>query len=202
MSMFPIEHIAVPYGDTVSVVTEGEPQDPRSSHGAKMNAERLIEELGLVALPNEGGFYRETYRSSELMAESALPTRYTKDKNISTAIYYLLTPETFSALHRVPTDELYHFYLGDPVTMLHLLPDGTHSIVTLGNDVLNGQNVQCLVPKFVWQGSVLVEGGCFALLGTTMAPAFDFSDFVLGDRQSLISRYPACEDLIMRLTRE
>ena len=166
-----------------------------------MNAEQLIEALGLVALPNEGGFYRETYRSDDLLSGSSLPERYTADKNTSTAIYYLLTPDSFSALHRLPTDEIYHFYLGDPVTMLQLFPDGSHRVITLGADVLNGENVQYLVPKFVWQGSFLVGGGRFALLGTTMAPAFDFSDFVLGDRQSLIRHYPACKDLIMRLTR-
>ena len=167
-----------------------------------MDAERLIEELGLQPLSEEGGFYRETYRSEEFFSESALPIRYTNAKNASTAIYYLLTPDSFSALHRLPTDEMYHFYLGDPVTMLQLFPDGSHRVVMLGSDVLNGQNVQYLVPKYVWQGSFLMEGGRFALLGTTMAPAFDFSDFVLGDRQSLIRHYPTCEDLIMRLTRE
>jgi predicted cupin superfamily sugar epimerase len=167
-----------------------------------MDAERLIEELGLQPLPGEGGFYRETYRSDELLSLSGLPERYSADKNASTAIYYLLTPDSFSALHRLPTDEIYHFYLGDPVTMLQLHPDGSHRVITLGNDVLNGQKVQYLVPKFVWQGSFLVEGGRFALLGTTMAPAFDFSDFVLGDRSSLMSQYGACKDLIVRLTRE
>jgi predicted cupin superfamily sugar epimerase len=105
-------------------------------------------------------------------------------------------------MHRLLTDELYHFYLGDPVTMLQLLPDGTHRIITLGHDVLNGQKVQCVVTNNVWQGSFLVEGGRFALLGTTMAPAFDFSDFALGDRESLIRQYPGCKDLIVQLTRK
>jgi predicted cupin superfamily sugar epimerase len=166
-----------------------------------MNAERLIEKLGLQPLPEEGGFYREIYRSPELLPASALARRYGADKNLSTAIYYLLTPDTFSALHRLPTDEIYHFYLGDPVTMLQLLSDGRYSLVTLGPDVLNGQQVQSLVPKFVWQGSFLIEGGRFALLGTTMAPGFDFSDFEAGERRSLIAQYAACKDLIVRLTR-
>ena len=142
-----------------------------------MNAQALIETLRLQRLPGEGGFYRETYRSSERVAATALPERYTAGKEFGTAIYYLLTPETTSALHRLPTDEIFHFYLGDPVVMLQLFPDGHGETITLGPDILSGQVVQCVVPKFVWQGAALVAGGRFALMGTTMAPAFDFADF-------------------------
>ncbi len=167
-----------------------------------MNAQVLIESLGLEPLPGEGGFYRETYRSSERMVVAALPERYKADKEFGTAMYYLLTAETTSALHRLPTDEVFHFYLGDPVVMLQLYPDGTGKTITLGPDILSGQIVQCVVPKFVWQGAALVAGGRFALMGTTMAPAFDFADFELGNRAKLLAQYEVHSELINRLTNE
>jgi hypothetical protein len=167
-----------------------------------MNAQVFIEKLGLQPLPGEGGFYRETYRSSERVAAAALPERYTADKELGTAIYYLLTPEVASALHRVRTDEVFHFYLGDPVVMLQLFPDGRGQTITLGPDILSGQVVQCVVPKFVWQGATLIEGGQFALMGTTMSPAFDFADLELGNRAELLARYREQAELINRLTKE
>jgi hypothetical protein len=167
-----------------------------------MNAQALIETLRLQPLPGEGGFYRETYRSSERVAATALPERYRADKEFGTAIYYLLTPETTSALHRLPTDEVFHFYLGDPVLMLQLFPGGAGERIILGPDVLSGQVVQCVVPKFVWQGATLVAGGGFALMGTTMAPAFDFADFELGNRAELLAQYREHAELINRLTSE
>lgn len=167
-----------------------------------MNAQVLIEKLGLRPLPGEGGFYRETYRSSERVTASALPGRYKTDKEFGTAIYYLLTPEVASALHRLPSDEVFHFYLGDPVVMLQLFPEGTGKMITLGPDILSGQVVQCVVPKFVWQGATLIEGGHFALMGTTMAPAFDFADFEVGSRAELLEKYGEHSELINRLTKE
>ena len=165
-----------------------------------LTAEELIGLLGLQPLPLEGGYYRETYRSADRLAAGALPPRYGRDKPAGTAIYYLLTPDTFSALHRLPTDEVFHFYLGGPVHMLQLFPDGQGRTVTLGPDVRAGQRPQLVVPRGVWQGSYLREGD-FALLGTTMAPGFDFSDYEAGDRAALTAQYPAFADLIRRLTR-
>jgi predicted cupin superfamily sugar epimerase len=145
-------------------------------------AEQLIAALGLKPLPREGGLYRETYRSP-----LTLPT----GKNASTAIYYLLTPDTCSALHRLPTDELFHFYLGDPVTMIQLDPrTRAGRLLTLGPDVLAGQQVQAIVPAGVWQGSFLTPGGSFALMGTTMAPGFDFADYEAGDVDQLNTDFP------------
>lgn len=164
-----------------------------------MNAQVLIEKLGLIPLPEEGGYYRETYRSPETVPGSALPERYGGDKHMATAIYFLLTPDAFSALHRLPTDEIFHFYLGDPVTMLQLFPDGSARTVTLGNDILAGHCPQCVVPRGVWQGALLEKGGRFALLGTTMAPGFDVTDFELGRRSELLAHYQECADLIVRL---
>lgn len=153
-------------------------------------------------LPGEGGFYVETYRSAEKIARDALPQRYTARKSLSTAILYLLTPDTFSALHRLASGEIFHFYLGDAVTMLQLGPDGSSEIITLGHDILNGQRVQVTVPQGLWQGCFLNQGGRFALMGTTVAPGFDFADYEAAGRKELLQQYPAHRDLIIRLTPE
>jgi len=166
-----------------------------------MDAKRLIELLKLKPLPFEGGYYSETYRSEEIIEAGHLPERYNSDKHISTAIYYLLTPDTVSKLHRLKSDEIFHFYLGDPVTMLLLYPDGRSEIVTLGPDIENGQQVQQVVPRGVWQGAMLYEGGRFALLSTTVAPGFDISDFEPAERGELLKKYSAHGKMIHLLTR-
>jgi hypothetical protein len=167
-------------------------------------AASLIERLGLVPLPDEGGHYRETWRADENAPADALPARYRGGRAFGTAILYLLTsdPYSFSALHRLPTDEVYHFYLGDPVEMLLLRPDGVSETVTLGSDVLGAEKVQFVVPRGVWQGSRVAPGGSWALLGTTMAPGFEFADYEPGDREELIARYPEAGERIRDLTRQ
>ncbi len=165
--------------------------------------EEIIRALNLVPLPPEGGLYRQTYLSGEMVPPAGLPERYDGPRPFSSAIYYLLTaePDSFSALHRVITDEIYHFYLGDPVELLLLLPGGTSQTVILGQDLLAGQQVQFTVLAGAWQGSLLLPGGCYALLGTTMAPAFDRADFELGARAGLIAGWPQEAARIARLTR-
>ena len=163
------------------------------------DAQTIIRQLGLHPHP-EGGFYRETYRSGEMIAAAALPPRYGKDRSFSTAIYYLLTPDSFSSLHRLQSDELFHFHLGDPVTMLQLYEPGRGETIVLGQDIAAGQQLQVVVPRGVWQGMFLNEGGRFALLSTTVSPGFDFEDFEVGTCDTLIRRYPSCTAMIERLT--
>lgn len=168
------------------------------------DVEEIIRVLGLRPLPGEGGLYRETYASAERLPASALPERYAgEEKPFGTAIFYLLTAQedSFSALHRLPTDEIYHFYLGDPVEMTLLHPDGSSQQVLLGNDVLGGQQVQFVAPRGAWQGSRLAPGGRYALLGTTMAPGFTPADFEAGGREELVERYPDEKERIENLTR-
>jgi predicted cupin superfamily sugar epimerase len=162
----------------------------------------IIALLGLAPLTPEGGYYCETYRSDESIAGSGLPGRYGGGRDLGAAIYYLLTPDSFSAIHRLATDELYHFYLGDPVEMLRLFPDGSSDTLTLGPNILGNMVLQLLVPRAVWQGARLAPGGRFALLGTTTAPAFDPADYEHGERDRLIKTYPAARDMIIALTRE
>ena len=162
-----------------------------------MTAEEVIALLGLEPLPREGGFYAETYRSPRKGNDGSASG---KPRSLATAIYYLLTPSAFSALHRLPADEVYHFYCGDPVEMLLLGPDGSGETVILGSDLAAGQRPQRVVEAGVWQGSRLVPGGAWALLGTTMAPGFAPEDFEPGDRSELIRRYPGFSEHIVALT--
>lgn len=148
-----------------------------------MTSAEIVKLLKLEPLLPEGGYFRETYRSS-----------------YSTAIYYLITPDTKSALHRLPHDEIWHFYAGDRVQMLQLAPDGTSKAIILGNNLTTGEEPQVLVPAGVWQGAHLIEGGHYALLGTTMAPGFKQSEFELGNQQELLEQWPQESELIMQLT--
>ncbi len=161
---------------------------------------KIISLLNLVPHPEEGGYFSETYRCSEHINNDALPGYYDGDRCHSTAIYYLLTPDTFSAIHRLQSDEIFHFYLGDPVEMLQLAPDGSGKIVTLGSDIINGQSPQVLVEKNIWQGARLKKGGKFALLGCTVAPGFEFVDYEHGQKAQLLDQYPQFQELINSLT--
>lgn len=165
-----------------------------------VTVEQIIELLNLQPHPTEGGFFAETYRSDENISLSGLPSRYDGDRPLGTAIYYLLTPDTFSAMHRLKSDEVFHFYFGDPCTMLQLYPDGGSKQITLGNNLALDQIPQVVVPRGVWQGTRLNDGGEYALLGTTVTPGFDFSDFELGNRDELAVKYPDHEKLIEALT--
>jgi uncharacterized protein len=165
-----------------------------------VNVEELIQFLNLQPHPREGGWFRETYRGGEQIAPSALPPRYGTPRSVGTAIYYLLTANTISALHRLASDEIFHFYAGSPVRMLQLFPDGTGKTLVLGPDLTAGQSPQVIVPQGVWQGSSLEPGGAFALLGCTVAPGFDYADYEHGSREGLLAQYPAFAELIRRLT--
>ena len=168
-----------------------------------LTAEEVIELLRLEPLPVEGGYYRVTYRADETLDAAMLPERYGGSRAYGGAIYYLLHGDHFSALHRLLTDEVYHFYLGRPVEMLLLYPDGHDELVRLGTDLAAGERVQMVVPRGVWQGSRLAaDSDGFALMGTTMAPAYEQDDFELGDRKELIATYPQRAELIRALTRE
>jgi len=168
----------------------------------EVDAQELIDKLGLKPLTIEGGYFFETYRSDEILAAGSLDPRYGGDRAVSTAIYYLLVPGNVSKLHRLRSDEIFHFYAGDAVEMLQLLPDGSHRMVLLGSDIARGQMPQVVVPRGVWQGARLVRGGKWALLGTTVAPGFDYEDFEAADRAELIRCYPECADTITELTDE
>ncbi len=163
-------------------------------------SQEIIQRLQLVPLTIEGGYFRETYRSEMLLAAAALPAEYGGDRNVSTSIYYLLTPDTFSAIHRVKSDEVFHFYAGDPVEMLQLHDDGSGKVVIIGNDFAAGHEPQLVVPGGLLQGCRLKPGGNWALMGCTVAPGFDYGDFTAPARAELLAKYPDHADMITALT--
>jgi predicted cupin superfamily sugar epimerase len=153
--------------------------------------EDLIAHFGLEPIPREGGLFRQTWAGPE--RPDGRPE--------GTAIVALLTAGDFSALHRLPTDEIWHFYRGDPLELLLLAPDGTTRTVVLGPDVLHGQHVQFTVPAGTWMGGRVAEGGAWALFGCTMAPGFTFEGYEHGDAAELTARYPAQAAEIAGLSR-
>ena len=165
-------------------------------------AQEIIEFFRMRPLEKEGGYYVETYRATEKITPLGLPVRYTGERAFATAILYLLTPDTVSRLHKLTSDEVWHFYLGDSVTMLQLHPDGSSEVIDLGPDVTKGHQVQVTVPKDTWQGAFLKHKGKFALMGTTTAPGFEFDDFELGRLEELLDQYPSRRNLILKLTKQ
>jgi predicted cupin superfamily sugar epimerase len=168
-----------------------------------MTAEDVKKLLGLKPHPREGGWYVRTYEAAELVgAEAFADGRYAGERRTGTAIYYLLEPETFSEMHRLKSDEVFHFYAGDAVVMLQLKEDGEGEMVVIGNDLLQGQRPQVVVERGVWQGSRLVEGGRWALLGCTVSPGFEFEDYETGLREQLCVGWPEFVEEIAALTRD
>jgi uncharacterized protein len=162
-----------------------------------MTANDIIQLFGLEPHPREGGFFKESYRSSRTLPP--LET-YPYPRLESTAIYYLLTPTTFSRLHKLRGDEIFHHYAGDAVEMLQLFPDGSSQVVQIGKDFAAGERPQVLAPAHVWQGSKLSAGGAWALLGCTVAPGFEYADYEDAPRAFFVERYPDQTERIMALT--
>ncbi len=166
----------------------------RQARARRPSADDIIRMLDLQPLPEEGGRFRVTWTSSQGMSGRAC----------GSAIYFLLTPgpDGFSAFHVLGTDEIYHYYAGDPVELHVLDADGSHKKIILGAGLEKGETPQAVVPGGAVQGSRLVIGGEYALLGTTMAPAFTPQDFHLSSRAELLARFPDQAELITALTRE
>lgn len=163
-------------------------------------AQDWIEGLQLRPHP-EGGYFRETYRSAETIARQHLPTRFSGDRSFSTAIYFLLQGDDFSALHRIKQDEVWHFYAGSTLVIYVIEPGGTLSLLRLGRNVRAGEMLQAVVPAGCVFGARLQDPHSYALVGCTVAPGFDFADFEMTTRQELVSLYPQHQALIAQLTR-
>lgn len=157
----------------------------------------VIKKLNLEPLPEEGGYYRETYRSNRKVESTKLGS-----KSECTAIYYLITEDSFSALHVVDQDEIFHFYAGSPVEMFQIDEDGNSKMITLGSDIFEDQEPQVVVPHGTWQGTKLKNSkpGAWALLGCTVAPGFDFQNFHIKNRTQLIDIFPKHKENIIRFT--
>lgn len=168
-----------------------------------MDAKEIIAKLDLKPLPEEGGYYRETYRSDAgLVPAQSFGIDSDTNRCVSTGIYYLVVPESFSALHRVKSDEMFHFYSGDPVEMVQIDENGKLEMFNIGSNIANGETPQVIVRRGVWQGLRLKSGGKWALMGTTVAPGFEFEDFEVGLREEIIKQFPKHKNDIIRFTRE
>ncbi len=175
-----------------------------SPGAAACDADKLIRHYGMQTVPKEGVWFTVTYESADRIDGAALPPRYGgRSHPAVSAIVALETAAAFSALHRLKTDETWHFYGGDPIDLLLLPPDGQSRRVVLGSDVLAGQTPQFTVPAGVWQGSspLTPKGKGCSLFGTELAPAFAYEDFEIGYRDQLTAGFPAEASRIAELTR-
>lgn len=165
-----------------------------------MTAEDIKKLLKLQPHPKEGGWYVRTYTARAFVAAEALGGRYSGERRTGTAIYYLLETGAFSEMHRLRSDEVFHFYAGDAVEMLQLKKGNEGRVLILGNNLEQGQQPQVVVEREVWQGCRLVEGGRWALLGCTVSPGFEFEDYESGLREALCAEWPEFADRITALT--
>jgi len=163
-------------------------------------AEQLIRQFDLQPHP-EGGWYKQTYKSKELVEAAALPDRFAGDRVFSTAIYFLLEEGNFSAFHKIKSDECWHFYAGDQLQIYVIQTDGSLDIIQLGNDFTKGQLFQYTVPANCWFASRPATGSAFCFAGCTVAPGFEFADFEMADPSSLSVVYPQHAGIIKELCR-
>jgi hypothetical protein len=164
------------------------------------DARYWIEKLGLEPHP-EGGYFRQSYKAELVVPKSALPEGFAGARAASTAIYFLLEGKNFSAFHRLRSDEVWHFYAGDPLVVHGIEPEGKYFSILLGRDLEAGQVLQTVVPAGCWFASHVPDWKSFALVGCTVAPGFEFEDFEMGKREELARAYPQHRDVIERLTR-
>lgn len=161
----------------------------------KKDANYWITQLDLSKHP-EGGYFKETYRSTQKLSISSDTKR-----NASTAIYFLLTSDDFSAFHRLSSDEIWHFYEGNSVDIFIISLEGVLQTIRVGKDLEKGEVFQALIPANHWFAAQVVNEG-YVLVGCTVAPGFEFEDFELAERADLIQLFPQHEELIKKHTRD
>lgn len=159
----------------------------------------IINTLQLSPHP-EGGWFKETYRSSGIISKNELPSEYSGNRNYSTGIYFLLTSDSFSAFHKIHQDEMWHFYDGVSITIHMITPDGIYHSQKVGRDILQGEMPQFTVPGGVYFAATVSEKNSFSLTGCTVAPGFDFQDFDIPSKNTLNELYPHHKTIIEQLT--
>ena len=165
-----------------------------------MKIKELISKLNLEPHP-EGGFFKETYRSNGIIKSDSLDPEYSGERNYSTSIYFLLTSDKFSSFHKINQDEIWHFYLGSPIELHTLSESGIHEKHIIGNDLMNGETPQLVVPGNHWFAAKVINPDSYSLVGCTVSPGFDFQDFTLAERGKMIQQFPEYEELITSFTR-
>ena len=164
-----------------------------------MTVEFLVNQLQLIPHP-EGGYYKEVYRSEQVLPHGTLPG-FDGERNIATSIYFLIEKNNFSALHKIKSDETWHFYAGDALEVIELDENGNLIKTLIGNQLNKGEVFQYTVKANRWFGSRVISGGKFSLVGCTVAPGFDFKDFEMATRKNLISEFPQHTNVIESMTR-
>ncbi|MCF7952747.1 MAG: cupin domain-containing protein [Spirochaetales bacterium] len=149
--------------------------------------EQVKKILGLEPLEGEGGYFHRIYTGEASPVGEELP---------STSIYYVITPDSFSTLHKLKHDEIWYFCMGDPSEQLLLHPDGRSAVLTMGTDLLQGQQLSSIVPAGVWQGTRLLPGGNYAVFGVTMPNGYSAEIYEQGDQAVLAEQYPAMKEII------
>jgi len=166
---------------------------------AAFSAAYWIEKLQLSG-HIEGGYYTRTYTAEHILPKAQLPAGFHGDRPVTTAIYFLLQKHQFSAMHRIASDEIWHFYYGDPLEVFEIRPNGSLICHKLGADPDNGTRFQCMVKAGSWFGAAVQEGAEYGLAGCTVAPGFDFDDFELANRNILLNQFPQHKEIITKLT--
>jgi uncharacterized protein len=161
-------------------------------------AQYYVSAYNMQAHP-EGGYFAETYRSTEKIPKNALPSHFKGDRSFSTGIYFLLESHHISALHRIQSDEMWHFYAGCPLNV-YVIDEGNLSIIRLGNNPDKGEVFQAVVPAGAWFGSKPAEVDSYSLVGCTVAPGFDFEDFEMKSRAELLKIFPEHREVVEMLT--
>jgi predicted cupin superfamily sugar epimerase len=166
-----------------------------------MTVDTLVKELDLLPHP-EGGYYKETYRSEAKISHACLSPDFSGDRHIATGIYFLIEKGNFSALHKIKSDETWHFYFGDALEVIEIDEQGILTITKIGSHLLKGETFQYTVKANTWFGSRVSGNGNFSLVGCTVYPGFDFNDFELAKRDDLIKQFPKHQTIVTELTRE
>lgn len=166
----------------------------------KFGADYWINKLGLIKHP-EGGYFKETYRSQEILSVKSLPERYNSFRSYSTSIYFLLDNQEFSAFHRIKSDEIWHFHIGSTVTLYLIHSSGKLMEFKLGSNPEKGESLQLIIPKNHWFAAEVKDPDSFCLMACTVAPGFDFNDFELGNKAALNKKHPQHQQLIKKFTR-
>jgi len=161
----------------------------------------LIEKLKLTAHP-EGGFFSEVHRSGEIIRHEHLPARYKSDKVFSTSIYYLLEGNNVSHFHRLMSDEIWHFYCGSTLIIHSLNNNSGYQQTKIGSVFSDNINPQFTIQKGLWFAAEIEDKNSYALIGCTVAPGFEYTDFELANKELLLEQFPSYKEIINRLTKE
>lgn len=161
----------------------------------------IIKRLQLQPHP-EGGYFKETYRSQGIIPNDSLDQAYSGDRNFSTAIYFLLTSDSFSAFHKINQDEIWHFYDGSPIRLYMISPEGELSSQLIGSNLEQGELPQFVVPGGYWFSAEVVNSKSYSLVGCTVSPGFSFEDFVMLPCEDLVKMFPEHREMIIKMTHQ